>query len=80
MLRIIRKIREPSYQPRQAFVLFLFHLKITRRLLRDKNNPLDSFSDKEIMRNCRLKRGSIYEVCETLQADLEEYDLLSRYA
>jgi len=40
-------------------------------LLRDKNNPLDSFSDKEFMRNCRLKRGSIYELCETLQADLE---------
>ena len=44
---------------------------MTRRLLRDKNNPPDSFSDKEIMRNCRLNRGSIYELCETLQADLE---------
>jgi hypothetical protein len=47
----------------------LRQLKITRRLLWDKTNPLDSFSDKAIMRNYRLDIGSIYELCEMLQAD-----------
>jgi hypothetical protein len=65
MQRIIRKIREPRYQTRQAFVLFLLAIVLS---------VLIPYTDSDYLP--LVSSNSSYLI---LISDFE-YDLLSRYA
>ena len=41
------------------------------RIFRDRSNPLDTFSDEEIINKYRLSRECIINLCETLNDELE---------
>ena len=52
--------------------------QVTRRLFRDRTNPLDFLSDQQIIRNYRLDREGIYTLCDELREDLEKSTKRSR--
>ncbi|CAC5371539.1 HARBI1 [Mytilus coruscus] len=45
---------------------------LTRRLFRDRLNPLDFMTDGQIIKNYRLDRASIYDLYEEMQDDLKK--------
>ncbi|XP_033731472.1 putative nuclease HARBI1 [Pecten maximus] len=51
---------------------------IPRRLLRDRNNPLDYFSDEAIISSYRLDRQTIFELCNDLNMELSRATMRNR--
>ena len=52
--------------------------QFTKRLFRDRANPLDFLSDQQIIRNYHLHREGIYILCDELLEDLEKSTKRSR--
>ena len=52
--------------------------QFTRRLFRDRTNPLDFLSDQQIIRNYRFDREGIYSLSDELWEDLEKSTKRSR--
>ena len=52
--------------------------QFTRRLFRDRTNPLDFLSDQKITRNYPFDREGIYTLCDELREDLEKSTKRSR--